>query len=398
VSDESAEVGAWRAGLREWLAAHIPTWWEEEYAATPFEVPERCFDGIRAWQKSLFEAGYMGIGLPREYGGQGLGPEYERARAEELVRAGAPPIANEVGVKLCIPALLSFGTEEQKHRFIPGILSASEIWCQGYSEPGAGSDLASLQTRAVRDGDEFVVNGSKIWTTYGMQGDWIFCLVRTDPEVAKQAGIGFLLIDMKTLGVDARPIVNITTDVDFCQVFFEDVRVPASNLVGHATQGWEIANHVLSHERGPNLAMLRYADFLEQIAERARETRRGGRPLSQDPMFRQRWAACRIEFEVLRQQVVQAVEEARTGRKAGPASSLLKLQTSEFDQRLARLANEAQGLASQLWLEDGLDRGIWQWRELWSRAYTIFAGSSEIQRNIIAQRILGLPRPGRGKK
>ena len=168
MSDESAEVGAWRTGLREWLAVHIPTWWEEEYAATPFEVPERCFDGIRAWQKSLFEAGYMGIGLPREYGGQGLGPEYERARAEELVRAGAPPIANEVGVKLCIPALLSFGTEEQKHRFIPGILSASEIWCQGYSEPGAGSDLASLQTRAVRDGDDFVVNGSKIWTTYGL--------------------------------------------------------------------------------------------------------------------------------------------------------------------------------------------------------------------------------------
>ncbi len=398
MTEEASEIAAWRADLRRWLEANVPAWWQEEFAATPFEVPERRFEDIRAWQRTLFEAGYMALTLPSEYGGQGLTAEHERVRAEELVRAGAPPIVNEVGVKLCVPALLAFGTEEQKQRYVRNILSAREIWCQGYSEPGAGSDLASLQTRAVRDGDAYVVNGTKIWTTYGMQGDWIFCLVRTDPNVRKQAGIGFLLIDMKTPGIDVRPIVNVTTDVDFCQVFFEDVRVPVENMVGHPTQGWEIANHVLAHERGPNLAMLRYGDFLEQIAQRARATTRAGRPLAEDPMFRQRWAQCRIEFEVLKQQVLQAVDEARAGRKAGPASSLLKLQTSEFDQRLSRLANEAQGLASQLWLEDGIDRGIWQWRELWSRAYTIFAGSSEIQRNIIAERILGLPRHAKGGK
>lgn len=395
---EAQDVEAWRSDLRGWLEDNVPTWWQEEYAATPFEVPERRFDDIRNWQRQLFDAGYMGVTLPRAYGGQGLTPDFDRAKAEEFVRAGAPPIVNEVGVKLLIPGLLEFGTEAQKNRFVKNILSAEEIWCQGYSEPGAGSDLASLQTRAVRDGDDYVVNGTKIWTTYGMQGDWIFCLVRTDPDVKKQAGIGFLLVDMKSAGLEVAPIVNITTDVDFCQVFFEDVHVPAENLVGHPTQGWEIANHVLAHERGPNLAMFRYGDFLEQIAERARATRRSGRPLSEDPMFRQRFAQCRIEFEVLKQQVLQTVDEIRAGRKPGPASSLLKLQTSEFDQRLSKLANEAQGLASQIWLDDAADRGIWQWRELWSRAYTIFAGSSEIQRNIIAERLLGLPRQGKGGK
>jgi len=395
---DAHDVAPWREELRRWLETNIPSWWREEFAATPFEVPERRFEDIRSWQRALFEAGYLGITLPTAYGGQGLSAEHERVCAEELVRAGAPPIVNEIGVKLCIPALLAYGTEAQKDRFVRNILSAREIWCQGYSEPGAGSDLASLQTRAIRDGDEYVVNGTKIWTTNGTHGDWIFCLVRTDPDVPKQAGIGFLLVDMSSPGLDVAPIVNITTDSDFCQVFFEDVRVSAGNMVGRPDQGWEIANHVLAHERGPNLALLRYGGFLDRIAERARATRRAGRSLAADPTFRQRFAQCRIEFEMLKQQVLQSVEEARAGRKGGPSSSLLKLQISEFDQRLSRLANEAQGLASLLWLDDGIDRGIWQWRELWSRAYTIFAGSSEIQRNIIAERILGLPRTPKGQR
>lgn len=392
VEVEPAELEAWRQEIRGWLKANIPAWWREEFAATPFEIPERCFEDTRRWQRSLFDAGFMGITWPVEYGGRGLTPLHDLVRAEEFVAAGAPPYANEIGLKLLGPALLEFGTEEQKQRYVAKILSAEEIWCQGYSEPGAGSDLASLATRAERVGDEYLVNGSKIWTTYATQADWIFCLVRTDPDVKKQAGIGFLLIDMKSAGIEVAPIVNITTDVDFCQVFFEDVRVPAANLVGEPTQGWAVANHVLAHERSGNLALLRYAGFLDDIAARAKQTLRGGRPLAEDPMFRQRFARCRIEFEILRQQVLESVDAMRAGRKPGPASSLAKLQTSELDQRVARLANEAQGLASQLWLEGGIDRGIWQWRELWSRAYTIFAGSSEIQRNIIAQRILGLPR------
>ena len=386
------ELDAWRQELRGWLGGNIPSWWKEEFAATPFEIPERRFEDSRVWQRQLFEAGYMGVTWPKQYGGQGLSPAHEMVRVEEFVRASAPPIANQIGVKLCAPALLEYGSEAQKERFLTKILSAEEIWCQGYSEPGAGSDLASLQTKAERVGDEYLVNGQKIWTTYGTQGDWIFCLVRTDPEAKKQAGIGFLLIDMKSAGIQVSPIVNITTDVDFCEVFFTDVRVPAENMVGEPTQGWTVANHVLSHERSANLTVLRYGDFLTSIANQARKTKRSGRPLADDPVFRQRFAQCRIEFEVLKQQVLQAADELRAGRKPGPASSLSKLQTSEFDQRISRLANEAQGLTAQIWLEEGVDRGIWQWRELWSRAYTIFAGSSEIQRNIIAERILGLPR------
>lgn len=389
---QAPELDDWRAEIRAWLTEHIPTWWDDEFAATPFEIPERCFDDSRAWQKSLFEAGYMGVTWPEAYGGRGFTPMHELVRTEELVRAKAPPIANQIGLKLCAPALLEYGTEEQKQRFLRKILSAEEIWCQGYSESGAGSDLASLQTRAVKEAENYIVNGQKTWTTYGMQGDWIFCLVRTDPDVKKQAGISFLLVDMKSPGLTLSPIVNITTDVDFCEVFFDDVVVPESNRVGSPGEGWTIANTVLAHERGVNLTFLRYADFLESIAAQAKKTRRQGRPLSDDPSFRQRFAQCRIEFEVIKEQVQQAVEEMREGRKPGPASSLFKLQTSEFDQKISRLANEAQGLEAQLWLESGIDRGIWQWRELWSRAYTIFAGSSEIQRNIIAERVLHLPR------
>jgi alkylation response protein AidB-like acyl-CoA dehydrogenase len=390
VSDEALE--SWRLALRAWLEANVPGWWKEEVAETAFEVPESFFDETRAWQRQLFDAGYMGITWPKQYGGQGLTQLHSMVLSEELQRAGAPPVPNTIGITLCAPALLEFGSDAQKDRFLKRILSAEDIWCQGYSEPGAGSDLAGVQTRAELDGDEYVVNGQKIWTTYGMQGDWIFCLVRTDPDVKKQAGIGFLLIDMKSPGVEATPIVNITTDVDFCQVFFENVRVPAENMVGEPTQGWKIANHVLMHERGPDVKILRFERFFDRIAEQARETTRGGRPLAEDSVFRQQFAQRRIEFEVLKQQILQAVDALREGREPGPGASLFKLQTSEFDQRLTRLANDAQGLSQQLWLEGGVDRGIWQWRELWARASTIFGGSSEIQRNIIAERVLGLPR------
>ncbi|MCG8590817.1 MAG: acyl-CoA dehydrogenase family protein, partial [Proteobacteria bacterium] len=179
----------YRRELRAWLAAHIPAWWREERATTSFEVPEARFEDVRAWQRALFDAGYMGLTWPREFGGQGLDAAYEWVRAEEFERAAAPPVANTMGIGLCGPALLGFGTEAQQRRFLPGILSADEIWVQGYSEPGAGSDLAALQTRAERVGDHYVVNGQKVWTTNGLHGDWIFCLVRTDPDVRKQAGI-----------------------------------------------------------------------------------------------------------------------------------------------------------------------------------------------------------------
>jgi alkylation response protein AidB-like acyl-CoA dehydrogenase len=301
---------------------------------------------------------------------------------------------NLLGITLCAPALLGYGTEAQKRRFLEKLLSADEIWCQGYSEPGSGSDLASLQTRAVLDGDHYVVNGQKIWTSNGGQADWIFCLVRSDPTAPKHEGIGFLLIDMRSRGVEVSPLRQITGGQDFCQVFFTDVRVPVSNMVGAPTQGWRIANHVLMHERGATAEFVRYGRFLDRIAERARGLRRRGAPLVEDPLFRQRFAALRIEYEALRQNALRALQALKGGQSPGPESSMYKLQASEFEQRLARFAVELQETFGQLWQRGPrvIDDGIWQFRELWSRAYTIYAGTSEIQRNILAERVLGLPR------
>ncbi len=391
-----AEEGldAWRLELRSWLEANIPAWWRAERWATVFEVSESRFADLREWQRTVFRAGYMGLLWPRAYGGQGLSLAHELIRAEEFQHAKAPPLVNVIGLTLCAPALLEFGSEKQKQRHLAKILSAEEIWVQGYSEPGAGSDLAGLTTRATRSGDEYRVDGQKIWTTNGIHGDWIFCLVRTDPAVKKQEGIGFLLIEMATPGIEVRPIVNATTDRDFCEVFFEGVRVPAENMVGAPTQGWQIANHVLRHERGADITVLRYGDLLDEIADRARSSRRGTTRISDDPRFRQRWSALRIEFEALRQGVLKAMEDLKDGRPPGPESSRYKLQQSEFEQRLMRLATDVQGAYGQLWHDGprGIDAGIWQWRELWSRAYTIYGGSSEIQRNILSERVLGLPR------
>jgi alkylation response protein AidB-like acyl-CoA dehydrogenase len=388
------ELEEYRLKLRGWLDSNIPAWWRAERWTTPFEVAESRFDDLRAWQGVLHRAGYMGVRWPREYGGQGLGLDFELARAEEFQRAKAPPVANIIGITLCAPALLEFGSEAQKAKHLEKILSAEEIWVQGYSEPGAGSDLAGLSTRAELDGAEWVVNGQKIWTTNGMHGDWIFCLVRTDPAVKKQEGIGFLLIDMKTPGIEVRPIPNATTGRDFCEVFFTNVRVPQSNMVGAPTQGWTIANQVLRHERGADISVVRYGDLLAEIAERARASRRGATRMSDDGRFRQRWSQLRVEYEALKQGVLGALADLKDGRQPGPESSRFKLQQSEFEQRLMKLATDVQGVYGQLWLDGprGFDGGIWQWRELWSRAYTIYGGSSEVQRNILSERVLGLPR------
>jgi alkylation response protein AidB-like acyl-CoA dehydrogenase len=387
-------LDAYRKTLRGWLEVNIPDWWREEPAATSFEVSEERWGDLRAWHRRLFDAGYMGVQWPTEYGGQGLTIRHEIIRAEELERAEAPPTVNLLGITLCAPALLGYGTEKQKHRYLKNMLSAEEIWCQGYSEPGSGSDLASLQTRAELVDGEYVVNGQKIWTSNGRQGDWIFCLVRTDPDVKKHAGIGFLLIDMRSPGIEISPLKQITGDQDFCQVFFTDVRVPTENMVGEPTQGWTIANHVLMHERGATVDFMRYGRMLETIAERAREWKRGGRPMAEDPIFRDGYAQLCVEYEALRQNTLRALERVQSGEPPGPESSIYKVQASEFEQRLTRFATNLQGTYGQLLGPDSrtIDRAIWQFREFWSRSYSIYAGTNEIQRNILAERVLGLPR------
>jgi glutathione S-transferase len=269
----SAELDAWARELRGWLAANIPAWWRAERWATPFEVAEHRFPDLRAWQRRLFDAGYMGLRWPREYGGQGLSLGHELVRAEEFQRAKAPPVANVIGLTLCAPALLESGSEAQKRRFLANILSAEEIWVQGYSEPGAGSDLAGLQTRAELVDGAWLVNGQKIWTTNGMHGDWIFCLVRTIRR-RRSTRIG---------SADRHEVARRRGAADrerhdrsrLREVFFTGVRVLVENMVGALTQGWQIANQVLRHERGADISVLRYGDMLAEIADRARSVRRG---------------------------------------------------------------------------------------------------------------------------
>jgi alkylation response protein AidB-like acyl-CoA dehydrogenase len=303
---------------------------------------------------------------------------------------------NLLGMTLCAPALLEFGTEKQKQRFLPKIVSAEEIWCQGYSEPGSGSDLASLQTKAVLDGDHYTVDGQKIWSTNGLQADWQFCLVRTDPQAkTKHGGIGFLLVDMHSPGVEVRTIRQMTGGADFCEVFLTGVRVPRENMVGEPTQGWQIAMHVLKHERGASFEVLSYAPLLDAIARAARATKRQtGATLADDPVFRDRFAAVRIEYETLKQTALATLRAVERGEDPGPKAGLYKLAASEFEQRLMRLATDAQGPYAQLWHDSPrvVDAGAWQFRLLWSRAYSIYAGTSEIQRNILSERVLGLPR------
>ncbi|MFQ5698787.1 MAG: acyl-CoA dehydrogenase family protein, partial [Myxococcota bacterium] len=342
-SPEPADLERYRLEARAWLQANIPAWWREGTSQSPFEVTDTRFDDLRAWHRELYRAGYLGIQWPREYGGRGLSLQHEMVVAEERARLDAPPTVNLLGMSLCAPALMEFGSPAQKRRFLPKIVSAEEIWCQGYSEPDSGSDLASLQTRAVLDGDHYIVNGQKIWSTNGKQADWQFCLVRTDAEARKHAGIGFLLIDMHSPGVEVSPLEQITGGSDFCQVFFTDVRVPVANMVGEPTQGWKIANHVLMHERGASFDVLTYEPLFSGITARARATRRGAGTLAEDPVFRQRFAAVRVEFEALKQTALATLRAVAQGHEPGSAAGIYKLHASEFEQRLMDLAVSVQG-------------------------------------------------------
>ncbi len=385
---------AYRAEVRAWLAGNLPSWRSDREGGEAIDSQSE-FDRLRGWHKKLYEAGYIGVTWPVEYGGQGRTHVENAILQEELVRAGAPPTVNGLGIGLCGPAIIHHGTDEQKARFLDPMLRADEIWCQGYSEPGAGSDLANVQTKAEQRGDAWLVNGQKIWTSQAHVADWTFCLVRTDPEAVKHGGIGFLLIDMKSEGIEVTPLVQITRNRNFSQVFFKDVRVPVENMLGQPTEGWRVANTVLGYERGAN-TLSRYATFrrrFEDLSELARQTRRNGGSASDDLRVRQSLSQLAIDIQVLRLNSLRQLTALARGEKPGPESSLQKLYWSELDQRLSRLGAELCGPFGNLRKGSArAERGRWGHRELQSRAVTIFAGTSEIQRNIIAERVLGLPR------
>jgi alkylation response protein AidB-like acyl-CoA dehydrogenase len=383
----SSEHLRFRDEFRAWLAANLARPWREE-VRDPGASVDRLIELRRAFQRKLNEAGYLGLDWPTEWGGRGATAVEKSIFEAEMARADAPPIVNFLGIGLCGPALIHHGSEAQRRRFLPPMLSADEIWCQGFSEPGSGSDLASLKTSARLEGDEFVVNGQKVWTTFGPWADWIFVLARTDAK-DRYGGISFLLVKLDTPGVTVRPLRQITGESEFGEVFFEDARVPRVNLIGKVGEGWKIAMTVLSYERGGAAIAhsTRYARDLALLAETCRALGRTGAAV------REKLARLVVENEVLRANGMRMLADLADNKIPGHEASLEKLFWSEFDKRFRETALDLLGPGGQLLRTSPDARAEVDWpREfLWSRAETIFSGSSEVQRNILAKRALGLP-------
>ena len=343
-----------------------------------------------AWQKALAERGWAGVNWPVEYGGTGWTAIQKHIFWEEIALADAPPVS-PFGLAMVAPVIMHFGSDEQKARFLPPILNTDVWWCQGYSEPGAGSDLAGVRTRAVRDGDHYVINGSKTWTTDAHHADWMFCLVRTSTEGKKQEGITFLLIDLGTPGVTIRPIITIDGGHEVNEVFFQDVRVPVGNRIGQENKGWTYAKALLTHERTGIAGVSwckRQLARLRDVASRSV----GGQPAPMDqPLFRARMAAVEIQLQALEMTDLRTLATVASGQAPGPESSILKIRGTEIQQALTELLIEAAGPAA---LESGPDAGaeVGHLMPLYlnHRKATIFGGTSEIQKNIIAKAVLGL--------
>lgn len=383
-----------RDELRAWLESNIPSDWRSR-SGNGYPVDEQ-FAYLRAWQKKVHQGGWAGVAWPREYGGRGATVIEQVIFNEELARAGAPPMANVLGLTLIGPTIIAHGTEAQKQRFLPNILSADEIWCQGFSEPNAGSDLASLSTEAYLDNGDFVVNGQKVWTSLAWAADWCELVVRTDAAAPKHRGLTVLLVDMRSPGIDVRPLRQITGESEFSEVFFHDVRVPKQNILGAPNDGWNVALGTLMHERatlGAGLHII-YKRQFERLVELARTIDRNGAPASCDPVIRQKLGQIYAEIEVMRLNQMRSISRLNHGGTPGPEGSLQKLFWSELNQRFQQVAQEVLGPFAQLekGSEFAFDDGQWAYSYLRARGNTIEAGTSEVQRNIIGHFVLGLPR------
>ncbi len=391
---DSPEEARFRRDARAWLEANLPEGWgTPAWRKPPDAFGEVAF--LKQWQRKLFDGGFAGLDWPVAYGGRDVGVIQNMIWHEEYTRARAPnQISLSVGTSLVGPTLIARGSEWQKERFIAPILRGEEIWCQGFSEPGAGSDLASLRTRGDVVGDEIVVNGQKTWTSFAQQADWCILVVRTNPDAAKHRGLSFLLVDMKTPGITIRPLVEMTGHAWFNEVFFDDVRVPRENVVGEIDGGWDIVITTLSVERGSSAQHARLEADLSRLITAARRTPRGGASAADDPLVRQRLAEFAGEVMVMRMTAYRNAWALQDKGIPGPEGSTLKVVWSELDQRVKAAAIEILGPAAMVPEGDplALDDGHWAYEALWSRASTLYAGTSEVQRNIIATRVLGLPR------
>ena len=350
------------------------------------------------WQRILYKKGWAAPAWPKKFGGTGWTATQRYIWDEET--AGETPLQSPFGLSMVGPVIYTFGNDEQKAYYLPRILSAEDWWCQGYSEPGSGSDLASLKTKAESDGDHYIVNGHKIWTTQAHEANMIFCLVRTDPNVKQQEGISFLLIDMKTPGITVRPIITINEGHSINEVFLDNVRAPKKNLIGKENKGWTYAKFLLGHERTGIAQVANSKKRLAKLKRIARDEQSNGQPLIQDVAFRDKLAQVEIELIALEYTNLRLLAEAASGKPPGPEASMLKIRGSEIGQRLTEMAIEALGYYAAPYEPDRLGSNLPQIGPdygaglmdafLYGRAYTIYGGSNEIQRNVIAKAVLGL--------
>ena len=390
------EQEAFRDEVRSWLSKNLPKDWSSKVQAASDVPREEAYDFLRKWQRRMYEAGLVGLTWPKESGGRGLTFMEEMILQEEMALAKAPTVLNILAVGMAGPTIIAYGTEEQKRRYPPKMLSCEEIWCQGYSEPNSGSDLAALQTRAVKDGEYYVINGQKVWTSLAHIADWMMLLARTDPAAPKHKGITYFLLDMHSPGVTVKPLKQITGDAEFNEVYFDNVRVHESQILGGLNNGWAVGLTTLMYER---LALgfglqVRLRIALDGLVDLARRSSKNGTPATKDPVMRQKLAQMWIDTEVFKYTGARAITKLLKGELPGPEASTGKMMWVEGHQRLQELAMELEGPYAQLtkgsrW---AVENGLWQYGFLRSRANSIEGGTTEIQRNIIGERVLGLPK------
>jgi len=385
----SPEMQQWRAEVRAWLQDHLP--WEYGVGLPPrFDDLAEEVAFLRRWQADLAGAGLVGVTWPTEYGGRGQGPSANFVVQEELARARAPELVGRIGINLAGPTLLAHGSPEQKARWLPAVLPARELWCQLFSEPDAGSDLAAVRTTARQESGGWVLDGAKVWTSYAQFADWGVCLARSDVAAPKHKGLSFFAVDMHAAGVEVRPLVQITGEAEFNEVVLHDVFVPDDQLIGQPGDGWRVAGSTLSHERGVNPRQL--VIHLQHLEELLRCAAAVG--AFDATRLRRRLAQAYVEVRLFQLHNWRSLSRLERGLEPGPEGSILKLYWSEMSKRLHALAMDVLGAASPLWhgAADNPGDGSWQRAWLYYQASSIFAGTNEIQRNVIGERVLGLPR------
>ncbi len=380
---DTPEQAAFREELQAWLDEHLP----EELrghrgGGARFDGPE-----IRQWSRALHDGGWVGISWPAEYGGRGLSPRFQAIYLEEEARAEAPPHIGVIGLGMAGPTIISRGTEAQKARYLEPLLAADEIWCQGFSEPGAGSDLAGVRTSARLDGDRFVLDGQKVWSSYAHIADFCILVARSDPDSQRHAGLTYLIVDMHAPGVEVRPLTQITGDPEFNEIFLSGVEVPVENVIGEIGGGWDVAMTTLLHERG-TLAFALVARLEVQVNKLVSLVADRGATATQREAVAREWC----QLQALRWTAYRSLSALERTGLPGPEGSILKLQWSEANQRITKLALDLLGPDAQLLPGNAPYDGYWTIQQLRSRGNTIEAGTSEILRNIVAERVLGLPR------